>query len=179
MSEHRFICNSEQNKLRHHIATNVSLAVPLVVVSPLAVKQPSVAVTSDTKGNKKAGASHVKGDKTAVTSGTKGNKAPVTSDAEGDKTAVISDMKGNKKRRRGENSPPPVAAAKAPSGKSKGEGHDDRKQIVRIRAKVHCTAAGLPGVDAPAKTGVKGDTEDGGDATTPLPAWHPLEKVRC
>ena len=55
---------------------------------------------------------------------------------------------------------------------------EQRKQIVRIRAKVHCTAAGLPGLDAP--VGSKGkDTmgEDGAAGMSNLPEWHPLQKV--
>lgn len=48
------------------------------------------------------------------------------------------------------------------------------KQIVRIRAKVHCAAAGLPGLDAPARTERE---EGGGDDPGQLPDWHPLHKV--
>ena len=58
------------------------------------------------------------------------------------------------------------------------------KKIVWIRAKVHCTAAGLPDVDAPSK--VKDGDQDGHEddderdvATAQLPRWHPLSKVLC
>lgn len=71
------------------------------------------------------------------------------------------DKKKNKKRRRTE-----VAEAKAKV--------EQRKQIVRIRAKVHCTSAGLPGLDAPVRS--KGKDTKGDDATS-LPDWHPLQKV--
>lgn len=54
-----------------------------------------------------------------------------------------------------------------------------RKQIVRIRAKVHCTAAGLPGVDAPVKSGTAEALakDTAGDDASNLPHWHPLAKV--
>lgn len=45
----------------------------------------------------------------------------------------------------------------------------DGRKTVRIRGRVHCTAAGLPGVDAPHATG--------DDDAWQLPEWHPLEKV--
>lgn len=57
-----------------------------------------------------------------------------------------------------------------------------RKQIVRIRAKVHCTAAGQPGLDAPAKAEEEEEKEaqaTEGEGGTSLPKWHPLEKVYC
>lgn len=83
---------------------------------------------------------------------------------------------GSKKRRRSE-----VIKAEAKSeAKTKAEAKKikQRKQIVRIRAKVHCTAAGLPGLDAPlkGKSKSKGQNTTGDDATD-LPDWHPLQKV--
>lgn len=53
---------------------------------------------------------------------------------------------------------------------------EHRKQIVRIRAKVHCTAAGQPGLDAPSTTEGQAQEKDGEDGTS-LPKWHPLKKV--
>lgn len=74
----------------------------------------------------------------------------------------------SKKRQRGEKTDS--------EAESKGEVDDDhRKQIVRIRAKVHCTAAGRPGLDAPASSG-KG-VHLGEDDASSLPEWHPLQKV--
>lgn len=63
---------------------------------------------------------------------------------------------------------------KVPGGGDGGDTSGD-KTIVRIRAKIHVTAAGRPGVDAPCKAeGVrKGDGEE-----LPLPSWHPLAEVR-
>lgn len=49
---------------------------------------------------------------------------------------------------------------------------------MRIRAKVHCTAAGLPEMDAPCEKEGAGDADDdGGDDASHMPKWHPLEKV--
>lgn len=63
--------------------------------------------------------------------------------------------------------------AETESAKEEGRGAD-HKQIVRIRAKVHCTAAGLPGLDAPAITDWKANA---GEDSSKMPEWHPLEKV--
>ena len=81
--------------------------------------------------------------------------------------AASKGTKATKKRRRDQTTPTPPADDKGTIGLN-------LKQIVRIRAKVHCTAAGLPGLDAPNKT----DGEDeGGDDPGQLPDWYPLHKV--
>eukprot|EP00903_Cladosiphon_okamuranus_P010099 g9564.t2 len=77
---------------------------------------------------------------------------------------------GSKKRRRSE-----MAKAEANKAQAKANKVEQRKQIVRIRAKVHCTAAGPPGLDAPVKSKSKGQDTRGDDAAN-LPDWHPLQK---
>lgn len=81
--------------------------------------------------------------------------------------AAAAASNGNKKRRRDQTS-----AASTDDQEALGA---NLKQIVRIRAKIHCAAAGLPGLDAPART----EGEDGGgDDPGQLPDWHPLHKVK-
>ncbi|CAM9504306.1 unnamed protein product, partial [Ectocarpus fasciculatus] len=60
---------------------------------------------------------------------------------------------GSKKRRREEAESKAKATA---DGKARKQ---NRKQMVRIRAKIHCTSAGPPGLDAPVK-GVEGQGKD-------------------
>lgn len=83
--------------------------------------------------------------------------------------AAAAASNGNKKRRRDQ------TTATASTGDEEAVSSANVKQIVRIRAKVHCAAAGLPGLDAPART----EGEDGGgDDPGQLPDWHPLHKVK-
>lgn len=84
-------------------------------------------------------------------------------------TTAASDGVKKRKRSRGEGTNC-GSAAEADAATSAG----NRKQIVRIRAKVHCTAAGMPDEDAPCE---REGEDDGGDDATHLPKWHPLEKV--
>lgn len=90
-------------------------------------------------------------------------------DEEEDKTP------GTKKRRRSDVTEAAGEAKAKPKTKTKTMVEKQKqKQIVRIRAKVHCTAAGLPGLDAPVRS--KGQDTEGDDASN-LPDWHPLHKV--
>lgn len=85
--------------------------------------------------------------------------------------------KGNKKRRREK-----AKKSKAKESKLEAEVDSDsdvkakkpRKQMIRIRAKIHCTAAGLPGLDGPAE---QQGNDTAGNGVADLPEWHPLEKV--
>lgn len=54
-------------------------------------------------------------------------------------------------------------------GITSSPGPVDDSKTVRIIGRVHCTAAGLPGVDAPHLV----DVDDG----CLLQEWHPLQKV--
>ncbi len=86
----------------------------------------------------------------------------------------------SKKRRRDEHTKAKGKdKAKDKENKQAAEQQQHRKQIVRIRAKVHCTAAGLPGVDAPVKSGTAEALakDKAGDDASNLPHWHPLAKV--
>lgn len=90
-----------------------------------------------------------------------------------------------KKRRRSErgDTPSTSSAYKPPAATSKGtkktkaSNTNKPKQIVRIRAKIHCTAAGVPGLEAPSRINIDDRTKGGGDGLRNLPHWHPLEKV--
>lgn len=84
--------------------------------------------------------------------------------------------KGSKKRRREEAKSKAKAKDKesTPDETEATTDHKPRKQMVRIRAKIHCTAAGLPGLDGPSKGQWKDNASDG---LANLPQWHPLEKV--
>lgn len=78
----------------------------------------------------------------------------------------------SKKRRRDED--------KGSGKDGAGDPDHDRKKIVRIRAKVHCTAAGLPGLDAPSNVASKKSVLERGrgvGSAATLPEWHPLSKV--
>lgn len=80
-----------------------------------------------------------------------------------------------KKRRRDEETTTVANDVK----ESNTNGHANyRKNIVRIRAKVHCTAAGKPLMDAPCKTNISRSGEANGESGVILPDWHPLAKVR-
>ncbi|CAM9211625.1 unnamed protein product, partial [Ectocarpus sp. 12 AP-2014] len=81
--------------------------------------------------------------------------------------------KGSKKRRRAETNKSKAEESKAePESDAKPDkGH--RKQMVRIRAKIHCTAAGPPGLDGPAE---EQGNDTAGEGVANLPQWHPLEK---
>lgn len=84
----------------------------------------------------------------------------------------------NKKRRRDSEEEPSDGDFNA---KSKSDDRDaNRKKIVRIRAKVHLTAAGKPAVDAPSEAASSEASASGlaHDDAVALPKWHPLSKVR-
>lgn len=84
------------------------------------------------------------------------------------------DDASSKKRRRTEITQAKTTAKSDAKAKGKAK-VEQRKQIVRIRAKVHCTAAGLPGLDAPLQ--IKKGKDAKGDHAGNLPDWHPLQKV--